>query len=279
MYAKLALRNIRRSLRDYIIYFITLSLTAALMYSFLALGFSPDIITMTENMSVLTSGILILSVLIAFMSSYDAGVAIDAPFTKASMDSVISFVDEHCGVQDYVTYYLYTVPNEPIEALSLSDYNHLRTILGLSTISMGSGKFLIHCDTWNYLDEIEQALEQQPEITVNGNSLTAMEMPVLTEPMEQYQMAGTNGYVLVLPDQVAQQLSGDKIRIVMKLASNEHPELKSELNSFLNSGEFLLSHTGSRYTNHQNEKHQKTRRVKRPLFAVENDIFPLCNRT
>ncbi len=492
MYAKLALRNIRRSLRDYIIYFITLSLTAALMYSFLALGFSPDIITMTENMSVLTSGILILSVLIAFMSSfvigyairfmlgqrkkefatyelmgmevriirnlflaenmmigggafllgsgigiglsgllnqvvknifevphsyqisfsfrawaiallffvlmygfgmiratkvirrqkvidllydsrkneefhfkslhwsvlvvliaivvmitgaillakgihiqtneallylagacmfilagvyelhrkfplllyqftkrnphrkykgenlfylgqigrriqsagrtmavvailltislttmfvglttgagykanmeayypYDAGVAIDAPLTKASMDFVISFVDEYCGVQDYVTYYLYTVPNEPIEALSLSDYNHLRTILGLSTISMGSGKFLIHCDTWNYLDEIEQALEQQPEITVNGNSLTAMEMPVLTEPMEQYQMAGTNGYVLVLPDQVAQQLSGDKIRIVMKLASNEHPELKSELNSFLNSGEW-----------------------------------------
>lgn len=35
MYAKLALRNIRRSLRDYIIYFVTLTLTAALMYSFL----------------------------------------------------------------------------------------------------------------------------------------------------------------------------------------------------------------------------------------------------
>ena len=42
MYAKLALRNIRRSLRDYIIYFVTLTLTAALMYSFLALGFSSE---------------------------------------------------------------------------------------------------------------------------------------------------------------------------------------------------------------------------------------------
>ncbi len=492
MYVKLAIRNIRRSLRDYIIYFVTLTLTAAMMYSFLALGFSPDIIAMTENMSMLTYGILILSVLIAFMSSfvigyairfmlgqrkkefatyelmgmevrtvrnlflaenvmigggafllgsligtglsgllnkvvknifevphvyrisfsfrawastllffalmygfgmfraakvirrrkvidllydsrkneeyrfkslywsaltailsiaamtagaillakglhiqtnaallylggacllilagvyglhrkfplllyqfakqnlrrkykgenlfflgqigrriqsagrtmavvsilltislaamfvglttgagykanmeayypYDAGVAIDAPFTKASMDSVLSFVDKRYGVEDSVTYYLYTVPDEPIEALSLSDYNHLRTILGLSTISMDSGKFLIHCDTWNYLDEIEQALEQQPEITLNGNTLTAMEMPVLTEPMEQYQMAGTNGYVLVLPDQAAQQLSGDKIRIVMELAGKGHPELKSELNSFLNSGEW-----------------------------------------
>ena len=63
MYSKLAFRNIRRSLRDYIIYFVTLTLTAALMYSFLALGFSPDILAMTENMSMLTTGILILSVL------------------------------------------------------------------------------------------------------------------------------------------------------------------------------------------------------------------------
>ena len=29
MYSKLAFRNIRRSLRDYIIYFVTLTLTAA----------------------------------------------------------------------------------------------------------------------------------------------------------------------------------------------------------------------------------------------------------
>ena len=52
MYFKLAYRNIRRSLRDYIIYFVTLTLTAALMYSFLALGFSPDILAMAENMSI-----------------------------------------------------------------------------------------------------------------------------------------------------------------------------------------------------------------------------------
>ena len=76
MYSKLAFRNIRRSLRDYIIYFVTLTLTAALMYSFLALGFSPDILAMTENMSMLTTGILILSVLIAFMSSFVIGYAI-----------------------------------------------------------------------------------------------------------------------------------------------------------------------------------------------------------
>ena len=76
MYAKLAFKNIRRSLRDYIIYFVTITLTAALMYVFLALGFSQDIIAMSENMSMLTSGILILSVLIAFMTSFVIGYAI-----------------------------------------------------------------------------------------------------------------------------------------------------------------------------------------------------------
>ena len=493
MYSKLAFRNIRRSLRDYIIYFVTLTLTAALMYSFLALGFSPDILAMTENMSMLTTGILILSVLIAFMSSfvigyairfmlgqrkkefaayelmgmevktvrnlflvengiiggvafllgtlvgtglsgllnqvvqnifeiphtyrvlfsfrawgmtlfffilmygfgmfraakvirrqkvidllydnqkneeirfqslhrsvltgllsvaamiagvillekglhiqtneallyfggacllilvgvyelhrnipvllyqfakrnphrkyreenlfflgqigrriqssgrtmavvailltislatmflgltmgagykanmeayypYDAGVAIDAPLTKNSMDSVLSFVDERCKVEDSVTYYLYAVPDEAIEALSLSDYNHLREVLGLSSVSIDSSEFFVHCDTWNYMDDIRQRLEQQPEITLNGQTLTVAETPILTEPMEQYQMAGTNGYVLVLPDEAASQLSGEKIRLVMKLEGGGYPELRSELRQFLNSGKWL----------------------------------------
>lgn len=169
---------------------------------------------------------------------YDAGVALDAPLTKAGMDSVISFVDERCEVRDSVTYYLYTVPDKAIEALALSDYNCLRTILGLSPVSMGSSRFLIHCDSWNYLDDIEKALEQQPEITLNGHTLTPLDTPVLTEPMEQYQMAGTKGYVLVLPDEAARQLSGDKIRLVMELKSNDYPELKKELNHFLNSAEW-----------------------------------------
>ena len=76
MYAKLALRNVRRSLRDYIIYFVTLTLTAALMYSFLALGFSSDVLAMAENMSMLTTGILLMSALVAFMSSFVIGYAI-----------------------------------------------------------------------------------------------------------------------------------------------------------------------------------------------------------
>ena len=76
MYWKLAIQNIRRNLRDYIIYFVTLTLTAALMYSFLALGFSSDVLAMAENMSMLTTGILLMSALVAFLSSFVIGYAI-----------------------------------------------------------------------------------------------------------------------------------------------------------------------------------------------------------
>ena len=76
MYWKLAIQNICRSLRDYIIYFVTLTLTAALMYSFLALGFSSDVLAMAENMSMLTTGILLMSALVAFLSSFVIGYAI-----------------------------------------------------------------------------------------------------------------------------------------------------------------------------------------------------------
>lgn len=169
---------------------------------------------------------------------YDAGVAIDAPLTKSSMDPVRAFVAEHCEIEDSVTYYLYAVPGEAIEALSLSDYNHLRKILGLSPVSMDGNEFLVHCDTWNYMDGIRQGLEQQPEITLNGRTLTPAETPVRTEPMEQYQMAGTKGYVLVLPDEAASRLSGEKIRLAMKLADGGYPEPKNELRQFLNSGEW-----------------------------------------
>ena len=56
MYIKLAIQNMKKSIRNYVIYFVTITLTAAMMYSFLALGFSKEVLTMSENISMLTSG-------------------------------------------------------------------------------------------------------------------------------------------------------------------------------------------------------------------------------
>ena len=70
MYIKLAIQNMKKSIRNYVIYFVTITLTAAMMYSFLALGFSKEVLSMSENMSMLTSGILGMSVLVALIASF-----------------------------------------------------------------------------------------------------------------------------------------------------------------------------------------------------------------
>lgn len=74
MYVKLALRNVRRSIKDYGVYFVTLSLTTALLFSFISMSFSERILTLSENMSGLSSVIWILSftatIVIAFTVSY-----------------------------------------------------------------------------------------------------------------------------------------------------------------------------------------------------------------
>ena len=76
MYTKLAIQNMKKSIRNYVIYFVTITLTAAMMYSFLALGFSKDVLSMSENMSMLTSGILGMSVLVALIASFVISYAI-----------------------------------------------------------------------------------------------------------------------------------------------------------------------------------------------------------
>ena len=66
MFQRLALLNMKRSMRDYIIYFITLSLTAAFMYSFGAgvlRGYSGDV----GKYEMLTTVIVGLSVLVAWI--------------------------------------------------------------------------------------------------------------------------------------------------------------------------------------------------------------------
>lgn len=120
MYGKLTVKNIRRSLRDYIIYFVTLTLTAALMYSFLALGFSPDILSMTENMSMLTSGILMLSVLVALLSSF-------------VVDYAIRFMLDH-RKKEFATYELMGMEVKTVRNLFLAENG----VIGGAAFLLGS---------------------------------------------------------------------------------------------------------------------------------------------
>ena len=72
------------------------------------------------------------------------------------MKPIIEFTRQQCKVEDELIYYLYGTDAYPVEALALSDYNHLRCILGLKPVSLSENEFFIHCDTWNYVEKIQE---------------------------------------------------------------------------------------------------------------------------
>ncbi len=163
---------------------------------------------------------------------YDVGVAVDAPLALTSMTPVRDFVADEHEVKDSLGYYLYTVPDQQIEAIALSDYNHLRRMLGLEPVTLAADSVLVHCDTWNLLEGIEAAIAEKPQMTLAGQTFT-VEPTIHTEAMECYQMMGTKGLVLVVPDALTKYLSPDKVRWVGALADGGDAALRSELRTFL----------------------------------------------
>ena len=70
MYVRLALRNVKRSAKDYLIYFATITLCVGILFSFLSVAFSPDIADLAENMANFQSALIVLSVFLMSMFSF-----------------------------------------------------------------------------------------------------------------------------------------------------------------------------------------------------------------
>ncbi len=62
--SELSLRNAKRQTRDYLVYFVTVVMAAALLYSFNGLVFSQEIITLSKGISVLPLMIVLASVVV-----------------------------------------------------------------------------------------------------------------------------------------------------------------------------------------------------------------------
>lgn len=163
---------------------------------------------------------------------YDVGVAVDA--SVKDFDQVINFIDSKSDIEESVSYYLYEYKNYPkIEIMLLSDYNALRRQLSLSEKVLQDDEYFIQCDTWFYMEDIKKYINSNPYIKIGDRKLGTSTDKIATEPMEQYQMAGTKGYVMVVPDNLEKELIPAKSRLVVSLKNGGYPELKNELNNFM----------------------------------------------
>lgn len=67
MLGKLAFRNAKRSVRDYVVYLITVTLAFSLIFSFNLIVFSPDIMELSSAMSAIRPVIITVSVIVTFI--------------------------------------------------------------------------------------------------------------------------------------------------------------------------------------------------------------------
>lgn len=70
MLGKLSIRNAKRQAKDYIIYFITVIISVALMFSFNSLAVSKDISELSSSMKAFSKSILGISIIIIFVMSW-----------------------------------------------------------------------------------------------------------------------------------------------------------------------------------------------------------------
>lgn len=162
---------------------------------------------------------------------YDVSVAFDAKVKD--FDDIINFVNNIEPVKDNVFFYLYENPDYEIDILSISDYNKIRKQLGLTEKEIKSSQYLIHCDTWSYLKEIKKNLKENPNIRLNNKTLTGNENYIYTEQIEQFKTTGTNGYSIIVPDDIVLGLETHKSRLIVTLINGGSPDLKSSLYDFI----------------------------------------------
>lgn len=67
MLGKLAVRNVKRSIKDYFIYMITVTVAFSVIFAFNSIAFSPDIIELSSTMENFKYGVIAASVVIVFV--------------------------------------------------------------------------------------------------------------------------------------------------------------------------------------------------------------------
>ena len=113
MLSKLAIRNVKRSLKDYLIYIITVVMAFSLIFAFNFVSFSSDITELSEMMENLKYAIIFVSCIIVFVIAWLINYTMKFMFSKRS--------------KEFGTYMLLGIEKKDINKMFLSE----NIVLGL----------------------------------------------------------------------------------------------------------------------------------------------------
>ena len=94
MFGKLAFRNVKRQMGNYLIYYITVSLTIALMFAFNSVVTSPDLAEKARSFSDIAGGLVMISVMMALIVAF---VLYKALRMDANISTLIGVGSSICG--------------------------------------------------------------------------------------------------------------------------------------------------------------------------------------
>lgn len=127
------------------------------------------------------------------------------------------FDNEAYGLKDYCEmeqYFIYDAElykkgrkNMPLLAIGLSDYNHLRKILGYSEVQLGLNEFTTQWDKSVDNNSIKEYLAKNPTIKIKDSELKLSSLPYYTESIGEYIYQSYEGGVVVLPDEWCENLT------------------------------------------------------------------------
>lgn len=98
------------------------------------------------------------------------------------------------------------IPN-PVPAISLSDYNQLRKMLGYNDVKLKNNEFTMQWDTSIDKSEIDDYINQNSTININGNKINISSTPYYKESIGEYIYISRINAIIVLPDELCKDLT------------------------------------------------------------------------
>jgi putative ABC transport system permease protein len=158
MLSKLALRNARRSIKDYGIYVMTITIIFSLLYAFNMIIFSEDIMALNKTMDSMIYAIILVSVLIVFVTGW----------LVHYMNNFI--LQRRC--KEFGTYMLLGISNKAISKLFLLE----NIIMGLISlvIALIAGSFLYQILTIIIMNIFEAEYRINLSFSIKALALTLL---------------------------------------------------------------------------------------------------------
>lgn len=123
---------------------------------------------------------------------------------------------------------------EKVSAISISDYNAIRQLLGEEPITLNNNQVLVTSDFEKMEDTVERLLKDNPKIQINGDTFEIANKQIISDATYNAMFA-MNTLTLIVPDQVVANLSPYTSYVDIQYTQGNHEETEAYFEDFFNS--------------------------------------------